>query len=65
MEISQYILDEATDLLAKPNIKALLPMQLPSAPSFFLAEPNDKTVLAFGTVSFLGENYKIGALVSE
>ncbi len=65
MEISQHIKTEAMELLSKPGFKDQLPIQLQTAPSFFLAEPSDKTVIAFESISYEGQSYKIGTLVQN
>ncbi len=58
MEISQYIVDEAKEVLLE---HLMLPMQLQSAPEFYLALASDKTVKAFyGFKGDDGEEYKIG-----
>ena len=58
MEISQYIIKEAKDALLKHPI---LPLQLISAPEFFLALSSDKTVSGFfGFEGDDGKEYKIG-----
>jgi len=57
-EISKHIFDEAKKLL---NQKVILPQQIISAPSFYVAEASDESVLAFALLVFEGETYKIGA----
>jgi len=56
-EISKHILDEAQELLRQ---KVTLPQQITSAPSFYVADASDKSVLAFTRVVFEGKTYKVG-----
>jgi len=58
MELSEYILKEAHQILSNGVLK--LPLQIPSAPSFFLASADDKTIMAFEGIVHNGVHYKIG-----
>lgn len=60
IEIANYILRAAKSML--DDGKQALPAQIPEAPTFYAAEQNDQTVLAFGTVLHNGRVYKIGVL---
>jgi hypothetical protein len=59
MEISNYIKEEAQGLLQAGTVLNL-PMQLKSAPEFFLAAGDDHTVVAFSVIIHNGAQYKIG-----
>jgi len=59
MEISKHIKVEAESLL-HANVALSLPIQLKSAPAFYLAVATDQTVTAFAAVNHNGAEYKIG-----
>lgn len=59
MEISQHIKDEARNLLQTVTLLNL-PIQLSSAPEFYLAKGDDTTVIAFTAILHAGAEYKIG-----
>ncbi len=60
MEIAQYIIDEAKEVLLE---HITLPKQLQSAPEFYLANAEDAAVKAFyGFKGGDGKEYKIGVL---
>jgi hypothetical protein len=58
MELSEDILKDAHQALSKGMVT--LPLQIPSAPRFFLASADDKTIMAFGGIVHEGVSYKIG-----
>lgn len=59
MEISEFIIEEAKSLLqASPAV--ILPVQLPSAPAFYLAAGNDESIIAFTAFTVEAGEYKIG-----
>ncbi|MEN9921876.1 MAG: hypothetical protein RL097_152 [Candidatus Parcubacteria bacterium] len=58
MKLSQHIIDEAKRLLAE---HAALPAHLSSAPAFYVAADDDKSILTFSVVKHGGKTYKIGA----
>lgn len=57
MKISDHIEREALDILER---KQTLPKQITSAPKFYVARIDDKSILAFGAVAFDGCDHKIG-----
>lgn len=63
IEITDEIKEEASQLLRGGN--AQLPAQLKKARLFFVAEQDDSTVMAFGTLNFEGKIYKIGTVKSR
>jgi len=58
MELAQYLLDSAKDLLQREG-DAALPQKLANS-HFFLANATDRSVMAFGVIAFNGVEYKIG-----
>jgi CHASE1-domain containing sensor protein len=62
MEIAQHIIDEAASLLQAADLT--LPLQLRSAPAFFLAQADDATITAFAAITHSGVEYKIGTMNS-
>lgn len=58
IEIDQEIKDEAIIILQKGFD---LPQQIKSAPAFFVATGDDKTIQAFGGLVYKGVSYKIGS----
>lgn len=57
--LSQHMINDAREMLDKqPDI--MLPKEIPSMPHFFIAESGDKTIQAFGGLSFAGKTFKIG-----
>ncbi len=59
MEISEFIIEEAKNLL-QGSSALILPAQLPSAPAFFLAAGSDDSIIAFMAFTEGGDEYKIG-----
>ncbi|MDQ5962408.1 MAG: hypothetical protein QG653_215 [Patescibacteria group bacterium] len=53
------MIDNGREMIAKQAVIAL-PAQIPQTPGFFIAEPSDKTIQAFGGFSEKGKTYKIG-----
>lgn len=58
MELSKKILDGAREALSSGSVA--LPFPIPSAPAFFLASKDDKSITAFGGIVHDGVSYKIG-----
>ena len=50
-------MEEAEKILSE---KGVLPQQIESAPTFYVADSEDDTVLAFGTIQYEGKTFKIG-----
>ncbi len=59
MEISKHITEEAKNLL-QADASLTLPIQLSSAPEFYLAKGDDATITAFTAIIHSGAEYKIG-----
>lgn len=59
MKLSGHIIDEAKRLLEKG---AVLPAQITSAPNFYVAEAEDKSIQAFSSLKHSDKSYKIGTL---
>lgn len=60
MQVDTKIIEEARGLLSQEDV--VLPYQLHTAPSFWLAQSEDDQVIAFSAFEFAGKKYKIGAL---
>lgn len=60
MEIARYLIVEAKSFLEREDS---LPQKL-SGTDFYLAKADDRTVMAFGAVSFDGAEYKIDPIIT-
>ncbi len=58
MKLSKHIIDEAKKLVAQ---KTALPAQLLTAPAFYVAVSDDKSIRTFSVIEHAGKTYKIGA----
>lgn len=58
MEMAQHIIEEAKRLLQSG--RNVFPVQITSAPEFFLAPEEDGSILAFGALHHDGKVYKLG-----
>jgi len=63
MEIAQHIIREAEEAIKAGGV--VFPMQIISAPEFFIALGTDDTVLAFAVIHHQGTEYKLGTLKRE
>ena len=59
MELSKHIIEEAEELL-QGGASPTLPIQLSSAPVFYMATGDDEIVMAFVAFIHAGAVYKIG-----
>ncbi len=63
MEIANYIIKEAEDIIRSGRKE--FPMQIKSAPEFFIANCDDETIQAFAVIIENGVEYKLGTLKKE